>query len=154
MQTQSTQAWRFNSLFEDRSIEDAVIKASEMERERSRWSQMPLIEELYSAGWKEWQHMPGAQVVQDLVTWENEMNREHKRDPYYPRAHSCQYVWRGEVSKDQLRQIELRRFGSAENGGPTTYFSAVKAHLEGNRELRELCAWWQFDEETHKVFRF
>ena len=96
MQTETASSWNFNSLFEKYSMEEAIKKASDMERERASWSHMPLLEEVYSAGWKEWENMPGAEVIRDLAAWEEGDNRDNRRQPWFPKIHANPYIWSGE----------------------------------------------------------
>ena len=78
------------------------------------------------------------------------MNKEYRDEFWYPKIHSNPYIWKGELQAEELRNIQLRVFMLAANGIPSTAFSTVKAFLDGNKELRQLVNWWQFDEETHE----
>jgi hypothetical protein len=145
------EVWRFNPLFAKYSLEDAMQKAVEMERERANWSQLPLLKEIYSPGWKEWKNMPGAQLVEDLMEWENGANKDHEGDPWYPKYYNCGYIWKGEVTHDQYRQIELSHVPPLSNNRLGQSYSLVNAISQGFREISDLAAWWTFDEETHEI---
>ncbi len=131
-------------------MEEAVKRASEMERERAYWSQLPLIQELYKVGWRGWQDLPGAQLIQDLYEWEQGINRQNKNEPSYPKVHSNPYIWKGELAPEQMRDVDIRLYLLVANGIGSTGFSTVQAFLEGNLEARQLINWWHFDEETHE----
>jgi len=142
--------WKFNALFERYPMEEAVKKACEMERQRAYSTQVSLLQEIYSSGWTEWRDMPGGQLVQDLIEWDDGIMRDNRDQPWFPKFFANPYVWNGEVSSEQLRQIELSHFSSLTVNGPTSVFSSTKAYLDGNRELSELSNWWTLDEQTHE----
>jgi hypothetical protein len=153
MQTETAPTWNFNTLFEKYPMEEAIKKASEMERERASWSHMPLLEELYRPGWKEWESMPGAEVIRELASWEEGVNRDNKGEPWFPKIHANPYIWSGELKPEQLREVEYRQYTNVTNSIPSTAFSTVRAYLDGNKELRQLANWWHFDEETHEEMK-
>jgi hypothetical protein len=152
LELQQHKNWRFNSLFEHNSLGDAIKKACEMEVERATWTQLPLLQELYRPGWNEWKNFPGpgADLVLELVEWENGVNKDHKGDPWFPKAHACEYAWKGELSEEQLRYVSLQQYVVASGGGGTPSFAIPKAFLEEKKELMQLIGFWLFDEETHR----
>ena len=153
MQAEAAPTWNFNSLFEKYSMEDAIKKASEMERERASWSHMPILEELYKPGWKEWESMPGSELIRELAAWEEGVNRDYRGEPWFPKIHANPYIWRGELKPEQLREVEYRHYTNVTNSIPSTAFATVRAYLDGNKELRQLTNWWHFDEETHEEMK-
>jgi hypothetical protein len=149
-QSQKTVAWKFNPLFEQYSLQDAIKKASEMEEERAMWSQLPILSEIYAKSWKEWQGMPGADLVEDLIGWWEEDRKANLSYAWYPTPTSCELVWKGEMNKEELAEVTLRRFCNVEAAEAGGSFGVANAYLLRDRDLRELAQWWVFDEQTHQ----
>jgi hypothetical protein len=42
--------------------------------------------------------------------WELDEDRQYKYEPTYPKSHANQYVWKGVLTPEQLRDIETRVF--------------------------------------------
>ncbi len=150
MQTTRLVPWKFNPLFEQYSLQDAVKKASELEEERAVWSQLPLLTEIYARGWKGWQDMPGADLVGDLIKWWEEDRKANLSKPWYPTPSSCDLVWKGEMSKEEYAEVVLRRFCNVEAGQAGGSMGVANAYLLPNRDVRELALWWIYDEQTHQ----
>jgi hypothetical protein len=153
MQTQSrtaSQIWKFNSLFEQNSMEDAINKACKMEYERAVWSELPILQEIYAPGWKGWQDMPGAPLVEELIEWEDGLTKDHRDDMSYPKYYNCGYMWKGELSPEHYRKIELSHFTMMANARPCETQPVLNARLAGARHLADVEAWWVFDEEAHE----
>src|ERR1700730_15892773 len=89
-----TDVWDFR-LFEEYSLEDAVGKSCEREYERARFSQLPILQEIDRPGWKGWESMPGAALVQELIKRQDAEISEFRGQMWYPVKYSCPYVWEG-----------------------------------------------------------
>src|ERR1700689_5242341 len=114
--------WKFNSLFVENSLDDAMKKAFEQEKERVAFSQMPLVQEIYSDGWDAWKEMPGADLVEELIQWDEAERRQMKDEPLFPGITQNQYIWKGELSLAQLKKLYFRTHVQAYN-----QFSPVSA---------------------------
>ncbi len=150
MQSSELLPWKFNPLFEKYSMQDAIKKASEMEEERAVWSQVPLLPRIYSKGWKEWQDMPGAGLVGDLIQWWEDDRKDSMGLPWYPNPTNCELVAKGEMSLEDYQVCCMRRFCNVEAGETAGAIGLGNAYLQHERDLRELILWWRFDEQTHQ----
>ncbi|MGI0091553.1 MAG: iron-containing redox enzyme family protein [Nitrososphaerales archaeon] len=136
--------------FPDDEYEKLVVKEFDLmpsgERELHPHGTYDPVPGVTSLGWNKWKEEPAADFVKSLIDWQD----GYVRDNYQKTGYNADDpIYRGELGLDDLKRRYSNQIASSSQMFEFEGLAALRAHLMGAREVRDLIRRHYYEECGH-----
>ncbi len=105
------------------------------------------VQGIFSIGWDSWKSLEAADFVMKVIDWHNGFQRDHASEAFFPAFGPL--IRKGELSKAELRTFYTHQMATTSQVFEFEGIAAVRAHVAGLREVRDLIKRHYFEETGH-----
>jgi hypothetical protein len=133
--------------YEKAMVAEYNIQSNLFEKELNPLGVYTPVNDIYSLGWDKWKKEPAADFVIRLIDWFTGLYRDNASEPFFPAL--APLITKGELSMEELKSFYKHQMATTSQVFEFEGIAAVRAHIAGANEIRDLIKRHYFEETGH-----